>query len=122
MPTKGIEVNSFFSIFNTNTTNASVNKTPSASENASLLQTLIMPLCKKKSSTTITMFPGVQIYIAYALNILLQFITISFLFGIIFKVLPDAKIRWRDVWVGATITAFLFTVGKFLIGMKTAQP
>jgi membrane protein len=35
----------------------------------------------------------------------------------IFKVLPDVKIRWRSVWVGAATTALLFTVGKFLIGL-----
>jgi len=35
----------------------------------------------------------------------------------IFKLLPDAKIAWRDVWVGAAITSLLFTIGKFAIGM-----
>jgi membrane protein len=39
------------------------------------------------------------------------------LFGAMYRVLPDAKIRWRDVWVGATVTAFLFVVGKTLIGI-----
>jgi membrane protein len=64
----------------------------------------------------LSMFPGMQIYIAYALNILLQFITISFLFGIIFKVLPDAKIHWKSVRSGAFTTALLFMLGKFAIG------
>jgi len=53
----------------------------------------------------------------HALTLAISFAIIAVLFGTMFKVLPDAKIRWRDVWVGATITAFLFTVGKFLIGM-----
>jgi membrane protein len=35
---------------------------------------------------------------------------------LIFKVLPDAKIAWRDVWIGAFITALLFNSGKFLLG------
>jgi membrane protein len=39
------------------------------------------------------------------------------LFALIFKVLPDVKIRWRDVWIGAAATALLFTIGKFLIGL-----
>jgi len=39
------------------------------------------------------------------------------LFALIYRVLPDAQIQWRDVWVGAFITAVLFTVGKFLIGL-----
>jgi membrane protein len=42
---------------------------------------------------------------------------ITTLFAAMFKVLPDAKIRWRDVWIGAGLTALLFTIGKFLIGM-----
>ena len=39
------------------------------------------------------------------------------LFGAIYKILPDVKLRWRDVWSGGAITAFLFTIGKFLIGL-----
>jgi membrane protein len=41
----------------------------------------------------------------------------TLLFAMIFKLLPDAVIRWRDVWVGAGITAGLFFVGKLLIGL-----
>lgn len=43
---------------------------------------------------------------------LLSFVTVAVLFAMIFKILPDAKIRWGDVVVGATITAFLFELGK----------
>ena len=39
------------------------------------------------------------------------------LFAAIFKVLPDAQVRWRDVWVGAAATALLFAVGKELLGL-----
>jgi len=42
---------------------------------------------------------------------------LSVLFALMFKLLPDARIRWRDVWLGAGITAGLFTAGKFLIGL-----
>jgi membrane protein len=45
----------------------------------------------------------------------LTFITL--LFAMMFKWLPDAKVEWRDVWVGAGATALLFEVGKFLIGI-----
>jgi len=41
----------------------------------------------------------------------------TFLFALIFKVLPDKKIQWRDVGLGAAVTAILFTVGKLLIGL-----
>jgi membrane protein len=39
----------------------------------------------------------------------------------IFKVLPDVRIGWRDVWIGAAATALLFTLGKFLIGLYLAK-
>ena len=41
---------------------------------------------------------------------------ITLLFAMIFKMLPDVRLAWRDVWVGSLITALLFTVGKFLLG------
>ena len=59
------------------------------------------------------LFPGVAVYVAYGLNLLLTFLIITLLFGIIFKVLPDAKIKWRDVLTGAITTALLFMLGKF---------
>lgn len=45
----------------------------------------------------------------------------TFLFAMIYKFLPDVKIQWRDVWIGAVVTALLFTVGKFLIGFYLAK-
>jgi membrane protein len=40
----------------------------------------------------------------------------TLLFALIFKVVPDAKIAWRDVWVGAAVTALLFSIGRILLG------
>jgi membrane protein len=51
------------------------------------------------------------------LNFAISFGFISLLFALIYKYLPDVKIRWKDVWVGAIMTALLFTIGKFLIGL-----
>lgn len=50
-------------------------------------------------------------------NFLFSFGLITLLFALIFKYLPDAKIRWRDVWLGAGVTSLLFTLGKFAIGL-----
>ena len=50
-------------------------------------------------------------------NALISFLVTTLLFGIIFNVLPDVDIRWRDVWVGAAFTALLFSLGKYLIGL-----
>ncbi len=52
-----------------------------------------------------------------ALNFIISLGIITLLFAMIYKVLPDAEIAWRDVWVGAVITALLFTGGKYLIGL-----
>jgi len=61
-------------------------------------------------------FDAASVYIFQALNYVVLYVIISSLFAIIFKVLPDAKIRWKDAFVGAAFTAILFLVGKFLIG------
>jgi membrane protein len=55
------------------------------------------------------------------LNDAMSFAVISILFALIFKVLPDVKIRWRDVGIGAAGTALLFTIGKFLLGVYLAR-
>jgi membrane protein len=60
---------------------------------------------------------GLSAPLLQALNLLLSLAVITVLFAAIFKVLPDATVAWRDVWVGAAVTAVLFTVGKFLIGL-----
>ncbi|MBW3539607.1 MAG: YihY/virulence factor BrkB family protein [Planctomycetes bacterium] len=49
-------------------------------------------------------------------NFGISFATLTLLFAAIFKVLPDAKIAWRHVWVGAAVTSLLFTVGKVALG------
>jgi membrane protein len=51
----------------------------------------------------------------YAVDHLLMFGVIALLFAFIFKVLPDAKILWKDVWIGAVVTAVFFLLGKLLI-------
>lgn len=55
--------------------------------------------------------------IGHIAQIVLGLLVAWLLFAMMFKVLPDAKIEWRDVWVGAFVTAVLFTVGRFLIGL-----
>ena len=60
-------------------------------------------------------FPETQVILAYIVNLLLTFIMTSVLFGLIFKVLPDARIEWKHVRAGAFTTALLFMGGKFLI-------
>jgi membrane protein len=51
------------------------------------------------------------------LNFLLSYLGVAILFGLIFRFVPEAKIRWRNVWPGALVTAMFFTIGKTLIGL-----
>jgi membrane protein len=60
---------------------------------------------------------GLSEPVLHALNLAISLAVISLLFATMFKVLPDAKIAWRNVWVGGIATAVLFVVGKYLIGM-----
>src|SRR5918999_3323508 len=62
-----------------------------------------------------TLFGGTA-FLAHALDLLVSFVFVTALFAMIYKFLPDVRIEWRDVWIGAAPTSFLFTVGKFLIG------
>ena len=64
------------------------------------------------------------LWVFAVINFIVSLFIISFLFALMFKFLPDAKIKWRFVWVGAVVTALLFTIGKSLLGFYfgTAQP
>ena len=62
-------------------------------------------------------FSEFSVYLFYAVNILLTLAAVVFLFTIIFKILPDAIISWRDAFAGAVFTGLFFMVGKFLIGV-----
>lgn len=79
-----------------------------------LLVSLIMNgLLEALGDRLVTMFPQVAVIIIYIFNLVITLAVITFLFAVIFKVLPDAKIKWRDVWVGSIVTALLFMLGKF---------
>lgn len=61
-------------------------------------------------------FHNTTVYLFYVLNLALVLVVIASLFAVIFKVLPDAVIRWKDAFIGAIFTAVFFMLGKFLIG------
>lgn len=60
-------------------------------------------------------YPGITVVFFYIINLLITFVLTAIIFGVIFKVLPDAKIKWKDVRAGAVTTAILFMLGKFAI-------
>lgn len=67
------------------------------------------------------LFSGATLYIMWLVNLLISIVVNTFIFGMIFKVLPDAVIRWRDVWIGAFFTTFLFIIGRLLISLYLAN-
>jgi membrane protein len=64
-----------------------------------------------------SLLPDYSIYLFRVLNIVLSLGIITLLFAMIYKFLPDAVVRWRDVWVGSAFTAVLFMIGHFLISL-----
>jgi len=62
------------------------------------------------------LFPDLTVILVYIINLVLTFFITALLFGMIFKVLPDARVQWKHVRIGAFTTALLFMAGKFLIG------
>ena len=67
-----------------------------------------------------TLLPGWEA-ILHVLNAVVSLTISSVLFAVIYKYMPQAKIAWRDVWVGAIVTAVLFEIGKFLIGLYVGK-
>jgi membrane protein len=63
------------------------------------------------------LIPGGSAVVAWIVAELVSFAVIFLLFATIFKILPDAEIAWKDVWVGALLTALLFEIGKTALGI-----
>jgi membrane protein len=62
------------------------------------------------------LIPGPDAVVHMANSVVSLFVT-AVLFALLFKYLPDVKVAWKNVWLGALVTASLFTVGKFLFGL-----
>jgi membrane protein len=68
-----------------------------------------------------SVFPGSGVVFVSVIDQVISFVVISFLFAVIFKFLPDARIKWRDVSKGALVTGLLFIIGRYLIGLYVAK-
>ena len=75
------------------------------------ISTIIEGLSEKLKAS----FPDVTVVIFYILDLLISFVVITALFAVIFKVLPDAKTKWKDILPGALASGILFMIGKFVI-------
>ena len=78
-----------------------------------LVSLVVTGLVEALSNRLVNVFPDIAVLVIYIINLLITFAVVTLLFAIIFKVLPDAEIKWRDVFTGAMVTAVLFMIGKF---------
>jgi membrane protein len=81
-----------------------------------LLVSLILSAVLAALGDYLRMFLPGGYAVGQALNATVSLVVVTLLFAMIYKLLPDTPVAWRDVWVGALITSFLFTLGKFAIG------
>ncbi len=82
-----------------------------------LLVSLVLSAWLAAVSTYVSNLLPAPVAVLEALNFVISFVVITGSFALIFKLLPDVRIAWRDVWLGAAVTSLFFTVGKFLIGL-----
>jgi membrane protein len=81
-----------------------------------LVSLIVNALLTFLSDTLIKKFPHFPVGLFNLANSLIILTVITCLFAVIYKVLPDAVIAWKDAWIGSIFTAMLFLLGKFLIG------
>jgi membrane protein len=81
-----------------------------------LVSLVINALLALLSDKLMQLFPQYTVYLFQVINIIIILIVITGLFSVIYKVLPDATISWKDAIIGSLFTAILFLFGKFLIG------
>jgi membrane protein len=80
-----------------------------------LLVSLVINAALARFQAYIAWILSVPAPVLHILNFMVSFGIFTLLFALMFKILPDAKMVWRDVWLGAAITSLLFTIGRVLI-------
>ncbi len=81
-----------------------------------LLVSMVLSVVLTAMSGFLVQMFGGGVYILLSLDYSISFLITTLLFAMLFKALPDVILEWRDVWMGAFITAILFTLGKFVVG------
>ena len=64
---------------------------------------------------------GEWLAVAAAINAIGSFLLVAAMFALIYKIMPRARVEWKDVWIGSTVTALLFALGKSLIGLYVGR-
>jgi membrane protein len=85
-----------------------------------LVSMILTTLVEVVGSALSSGIPGGKV-IGHTLEVTVSFTVVTLLFAMMFKILPDVKIAWNDVWIGAAATSVLFTIGKLLIGLYLAR-
>jgi membrane protein len=82
-----------------------------------LLVSLLISAALTAISTRIQTTEILGPFLLQAFNLIVSLAVMTLLFGLIYRLLPDVRLAWRDVWTGAFVTSLFFTIGKFLIGL-----
>jgi membrane protein len=86
-----------------------------------LLISMVLTTAAEAASNGISgMFP-IPDFVVSILGAVASFVVVTLFFALLFKYLPDVKVQWRPVWIGALVTAALFTGGKFLLSLYLAK-
>jgi membrane protein len=86
-----------------------------------LMASLVVSAALTAAGGLLARFVSHPVVLVQAANAALSLVVITALFALIFKLLPDARVAWGDVWIGAAMTSALFTLGKFAIGLYLGQ-
>ena len=82
-----------------------------------LISLVVTTLLSALSEHIVSNWPDYIMVMIQGINFLISFGIITFLFALMFKYMPDAKIRWKTVWIGSILTSLLFVLGKTGLGM-----
>ena len=86
-----------------------------------LISLTITTIIAVMSEWVMNHWPNIVLIIFYALNFIISFGVVMLLFALLFKILPDAKIQWKHLWLGSIITTLLFILGKTAIGFYLSK-
>ena len=86
-----------------------------------LISLIITTILAALSSWVLFHWPNIVTVIFYVLKYIISFGVVMLLFAVMFKILPDAKIQWKHLWLGSILTALLFLLGKTAIGFYLSK-
>ena len=86
-----------------------------------LMSLMISAALSALSDWIMEYLPSYMITVFHVVNFLISFLIVTVLFAMMYKILPDVEIKWKYTWIGASVTAFLFVVGKTALGLYFGQ-